>query len=85
MKLSDFHESVVEHHKLKDTAKDGWVYVEVSKGMYGLPKAGILAQKLLEQRLNAAGYHQSQYTPGLWTHEWRPVCFTLVVDDFGVK
>ena len=22
---------------------------------------------------------------GLWTHEWRPICFTLVVDDFGVK
>ena len=24
-------------------------------------------------------------TPGLWTHEWGPICFTLVVDDFGVK
>ena len=23
--------------------------------------------------------------PGQWTHEWRPVQFTLVVDDFGVK
>ena len=85
MKMSDFHESVVKHYKLKDIVKDGWVYVEVSKEMYGLPQAGILAQKLLEERLNAAGYHQSQYTPGLWTHKWRPICFTLVVDDFGVK
>ena len=24
-------------------------------------------------------------TPGLWTHEWRPICFSLVIDDFGVK
>ena len=24
-------------------------------------------------------------TPGLWTHEWRPICFTLVVDNSGVK
>ena len=24
-------------------------------------------------------------TAGLWTHEWRPICFSLVVDDFGVK
>ena len=24
-------------------------------------------------------------TPGLWTHEWRPICFSLLVDDFGVK
>jgi len=22
-------------------------------------------------------------TPGLWRHEWRPITFTLVVDDFG--
>ena len=22
---------------------------------------------------------------GLWTHEWGPICFSLVVDDFGVK
>ena len=22
---------------------------------------------------------------GLWTHSWRPVTFTLCVDDFGVK
>jgi hypothetical protein len=25
------------------------------------------------------------YTPGLWTHNWRPIQFTLVVDNFGVK
>ena len=24
-------------------------------------------------------------TPGLWYHETRPISFTLVVDDFGVK
>ena len=25
------------------------------------------------------------YKPGLWFHEWRPIQFSLVVDDFGVK
>ena len=25
------------------------------------------------------------YTPGLWKHKRRPVQFTLIVDDFGVK
>ena len=24
-------------------------------------------------------------TAGLWTHKWCPICFLLVVDDFGVK
>ena len=64
---------------------NGYVYVEIQKGMYGLPQAGILAQQLLEQRLNAHGYSQSRAVPGLWTHETRPISFTLVVDDFGVK
>ena len=53
--------------------------------MYRLPQSGILAQTLLEKRLNAHGYHQSRFTPGLWTHNWQPICFTLVVEDFGVK
>ncbi len=53
--------------------------------MYGLPQAGILAQQLLEKRLNKHGYSQSKAVPGLWTHKTRPISFTLVVDDFGVK
>ena len=53
--------------------------------MYGLPQAGLLAQQQLIKRLNKAGYHQSVTTPGFWKHEWRPISFTLVVDDFGVK
>ena len=53
--------------------------------MYGLPQAGILAQNLLEKRLKKKGYYQSMYTPGLWLHEWQPIQFSLVVDDFGVK
>ena len=86
MKLADFPDNVVEHYKLKEKAtSDGFVYVAVKKGMYGLPQSGILAQELLEKRLNKHGYHQSKFTPGLWTHETRPICFTLVVDDFGVK
>ena len=53
--------------------------------MYGLPHAGIIAQKLLEERLAKHGYHQSDKTPGLWTHVWRPISFSIIVDDFGVK
>jgi hypothetical protein len=53
--------------------------------MYGLPQAGLLANELLEKRLNAHGYHQSKLVPGLWKHIWRPIQFTLVVDDFGIK
>jgi hypothetical protein len=53
--------------------------------MYGLLQAGIIAQELLAKRLKKHWYNQSETMPGLWTHEWRPITFSLVVDNFGVK
>ena len=86
MKLDMFPEDAIEEYNLRDRVEpNGYVYIEVRKDMYGLPQAGLLAQQLLEKRLAKHGYKQSNVTPGLWTHEWRPICFTLVVDDFGVK
>ena len=86
MKLSDIPEDVQEHYKLKEKAtKDGFVFVEIRRGMYGLPQAGLIAQDLLEERLNKRGFYQSTYTPGLWLHKTRNIQFALVVDDFGIK
>jgi hypothetical protein len=53
--------------------------------MYGLLQASIIVQDLLTKRLHKAGYQQSKVTPGYWRHEWRPISFILVVDNFGVK
>ena len=54
-------------------------------GMYGLPQSGILANKLLKERLETRGYKEVDHTPGLFKHKTRPVWFTLVVDDLGIK
>ena len=63
MKLSDFPESVISHYNLvKKATPDGFLYVFIKRGMYGLPQSGILAQTLLESCLNAHGYHQSKIT-----------------------
>ena len=86
MKLDLFPEDIIEEYDLRNKVDDrGFVHCEVRRGMYGLPQAGLLAQQQLIKRLNKAGYHQSVTTPGFWKHEWRPISFTLVVDDFGVK
>ena len=53
--------------------------------MYGLSQAGIIAQQLLEERLEKDGYRQSKTTPGLWQHDTHPISFSLIVNDFGVK
>ncbi len=87
LKLSDIPEEIIVQYKLRDiTAPEGYVYSEIMKGMYGLPhQAGIIAQVLLEDRLGKQGYFQSKIIPGLWTHNTRPILFSLVVDDFAVK
>ncbi len=53
--------------------------------MYGLPQAGILANKLLKKRLKAKGYFHCQHTPSIWQHIWCDIMFCLVIEDFGVK
>jgi hypothetical protein len=53
--------------------------------MYGLPQLGLIANKLLEEQLKKLGYWQSKLVPGLWKHNTRPIQFTLVVDNFGIK
>jgi hypothetical protein len=59
--------------------------MEIRKGMYGLPQAGVLANKLLKKRLTWHGYFKQPHTPGLWKHHSRPVWFNLCVDDFGIE
>ncbi|EJK49677.1 hypothetical protein THAOC_31417, partial [Thalassiosira oceanica] len=86
MKLSDIPDEIIREYNLRARATpDESLYIKINKGMYGLPQAGLLANELLEKRLNKSGYHQSKLVPGLWTHETRNIQFTLVVDDFGVK
>jgi hypothetical protein len=66
MKLSDIPDKVIEEYKLREKAtKNGSIYIKAKLGMYGLPQSGILANKLLEKRLNKHGYQQSKLVPGL--------------------
>lgn len=49
-------EIIDQYQLLQFVTKDGYVYVRISKGMYGLPQAGILANQQLERLLNPHGY-----------------------------
>jgi hypothetical protein len=86
MKLKDIPPEFVKIYNLKKiAAPGGTIYVKIQKGMYDLPQAGILAQNLLNERLNKHGYHQSPAMPGLWQNHLRPISFTLCIDNFGIK
>jgi hypothetical protein len=85
MLLSRFPGEIVNKYNLDALAVDGWVYIEIRKGMYGLKQAGLLANQLLQTRSAPFGYYPARHTPGLWLHKTRPISFSLFVDDLAVK
>ena len=53
--------------------------------MYGIPQEGRISHDALVKHLDTYGYHPSIRTPGLLRQNSRPINFSLVVDNFGVK
>jgi hypothetical protein len=85
MMLSQFPEEIVDKYNLGALAVDGWVYIEIIKGMYVLKQVSILSNQLLQTRLEPFVYYPARHTPGLWLHKTRYIVFSLIVDDFAVK
>jgi hypothetical protein len=75
-----------KQYQLDTHAREGFVFLEIRRTVWGLPQAGILANKLLRKRLDLHGYYECVNTPGLSRHPTRPIStFSLIVDDFGIK
>jgi hypothetical protein len=81
----DIPGDIMTQYNLATIAHHDRVLVEIRKGMYGLPQAGIIANTRLKAHLDTHGYHACPHTPGLFRHATRPITFCLVVDDFGIK
>ena len=60
--IKDIPPDIVEQYNLNEIAINGKVYVEIRKGMYGLPQAGILENELLQKNLAKFGYYQCKHT-----------------------
>ena len=63
-----FPQHTIDKYNLNTHKKDGFVYAKIQKAIYGLPQAGILANKLLKKRLKPHRYYEVPHTPGLWQH-----------------
>ena len=61
---------IANEYNLTDNYFDsnGYVYLEIWKGMYGLKESAILAYEQLRAHLAQFGYVPMKYTPGLWRH-----------------
>jgi hypothetical protein len=72
-------------YNFKRSAVNGWMYLDIHKGMYGLKQAGLLANPVLKKRLTPFGYYPARHTPSLWLQNTKSTAFSLVADDFAVK
>jgi len=61
-------EDIMLHYNLHHLVHNGHVYVEICRGMYGLPQAGLLANLQLQLILALHGYFPCAMTLGLWCH-----------------
>ena len=77
-------ESMIQY-ELEPMMENAWIYKEISKGMYGLPQAGLLVNIKLTKNLAKHGYHPTKYTPRLWKHESKLVTSTLIKDYFFIR
>jgi hypothetical protein len=60
--LSSLPQEVIDEYNLLELAHDGRVYIEIQKGMYGLPQGGILTKKIVTLMII------SQWIPPNQTH-----------------
>ena len=63
----------------------GWIYMRIEKGVYGLKQSWIIANQELVKHMAPFGYHPVQHTPGIWVYDIRKTLFSLVVDNFCVQ
>ena len=70
---------------LKNKAHNGYIFAHVTKGIYGIPQAGLIAHGALVQHLEPYGYRPSNKTQVLWTRDIHSINLIFVVGDFGVK
>jgi hypothetical protein len=71
--VASLPQETIDKYDLNELAQDGKVYIEIQKGMYGLPQAGILANELLQRNLSKDGYLPTTHTHSVWTNDTRPI------------
>jgi hypothetical protein len=85
IKLSDIPEEVIKEYKSHQYATpDGWVYIKVIRGMYGLPQA-IARPRFTRTPIKQKGIFPKPDCARILEHKTKPIQFVLVVDDFGIK
>ena len=78
-------DEIIDQYSLRTLSSDGWFYLEIQKGMPGLKQAGRISNDRLKSHLAHFGFAPVPRTPALWIYATKPIIFSLLVDNFGVK
>ena len=62
-------EEITQLYNLIKLAHKGFVYMEIHKGMYGLPQGGKIENDKLKLHLAKFGYEPASVTPILWRNQ----------------
>ena len=84
MILKVFPNDIIYQYNLNEKKRNGFIYLEIRRIVYGLPQAWRLKNKYLKKNLATSGYYEVPHTPGLWKNISRPVTFGLIVHNFGI-
>jgi hypothetical protein len=68
IKLSGIPQQFIDKYNLMEHVHNDWAYFEIRKGIYGLLQSGILAQKLLAERLARKVTTNANVAPQMATH-----------------
>ena len=84
MKLAlDFlPDEIIKKYNLHSlVCSNGWIYMDIRKGMPGLKQAVRIVNNRLKLHLDQFGYAPVPRTPALWKHVTRDITFSVVVVD----
>ena len=76
---------IIDKYYLINKQCDGYLYVQIEKGIYGLVQSGIIAHKAIKEHIQPYGCAPAKITQGLWAHKYRDIHFTIMVDDLGIR
>ena len=84
--LDFFPDKIIEQYNLRRVVcPNGWIYMDIRKGMPGLKQSSRIANDWLKIHLAKFGYTPVPRTPALRKNATHDITFYLVVNDFGVK
>ena len=78
-------QDTIYKYDLADNKINGFLYVRVEQGMYGLVQAVITSHTGLREHICPFVYDPAPIMSGLWFQNKKGIIFTLVVENFGIR